>query len=122
MKSDLQKLPVMEEKLASFMKHIERLNVQNEKQQQHQQALMKNLDQLTSKADNQRQQHQVLMKYIESIVNDKSIATSDMEGSSSRSKENEGKKVGVPISDNVLEEIKVNAKEEEDKTVDRNKF
>lgn len=36
MKVDLQKLPVMEEKLSTIMKNIERLNVQNEKQQQHQ--------------------------------------------------------------------------------------
>lgn len=52
MKVDLQKLPVMEEKLSTIMKNIERLNVQNEKQQQHQQALMKNLDRLSMKADN----------------------------------------------------------------------
>lgn len=46
-----------------------------------------------------------------------------MEESSSRSKESEGKKVeGITISDNVIEEIKVNSKEEEDKTVEWNKF
>ncbi|KAA0033983.1 ty3-gypsy retrotransposon protein [Cucumis melo var. makuwa] len=105
------------------MKNIERLNMQNEKQQQHQQALMKNLDRLSSKANSQQQQHQVLMKYIESIVDEKSVTTSDTEGSSSRSKEICGKKVeGFSISDEPIEDMKKDAKEEEDKIVERNKF
>ncbi|KAA0057242.1 ty3-gypsy retrotransposon protein [Cucumis melo var. makuwa] len=60
MKKDLQKLPAVEEKLSTIMKTIERVNVQNEKQQQQNQALMKNLDKLSSKADTQQQQYQVL--------------------------------------------------------------
>ncbi|KAA0042078.1 serine/threonine-protein kinase 38-like isoform X2 [Cucumis melo var. makuwa] len=59
MKKDLQKLPVVEEKLSSIMKTIERLNVKNEKQQQQNQTLMKNLDKLSSKADTQQPQYQV---------------------------------------------------------------
>ncbi|KAA0054180.1 transposon Tf2-1 polyprotein isoform X1 [Cucumis melo var. makuwa] len=46
------------------MKNIECLSAQNEKQQQHQQALMKNLDRLSLKADNQQQQHQEGSTYI----------------------------------------------------------
>lgn len=63
------------------------------------------------------------MKYIESIVNEKSVTTFDMEGSSNRSKENEGKKVEeITIHDNMIKEIKANSKEEEDKTIEQNKF
>ncbi|KAA0049929.1 ty3-gypsy retroelement transposase [Cucumis melo var. makuwa] len=47
MKTDLQKLPVMEEKLPAIMKNIEQLRMQGEKQKQQQQTLMKNLDRLT---------------------------------------------------------------------------
>lgn len=105
-----------------IMKNIERLNVQGEKQQQQQQALMKNLDQLSTKADNQQQQHQVLMKYIESIVNEKSVTTSDTKGSSKSMEIGRKKIESMTISKEQLEETKKNTKEKEDKSVDRNKF
>ena len=115
-KKDLQKLPAVEEKLSTIMKTIERMNVQNEKQQQQNQTLMKNLDKLSSKADTQQQQYQVIMKYMDSIVNEKSGTTSDMEGSSSKMK-------GIVSSEETNDETKKEAKdEEEDKIVERNKF
>ena len=55
------------------------------------------------------------MKYIESIVNDKSVTTSDMEGSTSKMKE-------VAVSKDSNDETKKESKDEEDKIVERNKF
>ncbi|TYK17139.1 putative retroelement pol polyprotein [Cucumis melo var. makuwa] len=115
MKKDLQKLPAVEEKLSTIMKMIERLNVQNEKQQQQHQALMKNLDQLSTKAETQQQRYQVVMKYMDNVVNEKSTTTSDLEGSSSKMK-------GIANSDESNEETKKEVKDEEDKAAERNKF
>lgn len=63
------------------------------------------------------------MKYIVSIINEKSVTTFDTEGSSSKLKETGGKKIeGIAISKESNDETKKEVKEEEDKTVDRNKF
>ena len=55
------------------------------------------------------------MKYIESIVNDKSVTTSDMEGLLSKMKEE-------VVSEDSNDESKKISKDEEDKTVERNKL
>lgn len=77
---------------------------------------MKNLDKLNLKTDTQQQQYQVILKYMDNIVNKKTSTTPEMAGSSRKMKE-------VEHSDESIEEIKKEAKDEEgDKNTERNKF
>lgn len=119
--SDLRKIPAMEKSLTALVKNVERLNVQGDKQQQHQ-TLMKNLDRLNNRVKKQQQQHELLMKYIKELV-DFSTTTSGLEGSSSKSKTNEQKKEeSIATIIGHFGEAKADMKEEDDKAADRNKF
>ena len=63
------------------------------------------------------------MKYIECIVNEKSDTMTKIEGSSSKMKENGGKKfLNESTGEEGSEESKKKEKEEDDKIVDRSKF
>ncbi|TYK05646.1 DNA polymerase epsilon catalytic subunit A-like [Cucumis melo var. makuwa] len=88
-KENLQRLPELEAKLT---KHMERVNIQNEKSQQ---------------------QQQMILNYIESMMKEQSTLMRESDGSSSKAK--------TKVRE-VFEEPKSNKKEDDEKNNDQNKF